>query len=361
MNVTLINWSSATWNPYSGCEEVSEECAHCYAKEIAEQKRGTLAFPHGFDLTMRPHKFKEPGALLRSQGPQLIFVNSMSDPGLTGSGKMKNPGSGQLAEIPDEALGRFWDTMADVPEHRYQVLTKRPLAVLEFLKRTKRTIPPSVWMGVTIGLQKSAWRLDALRRLRDEVGAKLIFVSAEPLLGSLRQLDLTGVDWLISGGMSGRRFAQVDQLRRKARTLTGEPQRKALAQAAGLERLFLVRRGEGENDYKVQPTEEGTRWVRELRDNCEKHGTAYWFKQWGGSNPHHGGRLLDGREHNGMPSHIPGAMPEGYTHKIPDAAATDVLAEMGVSMTQVVSPKPPRGDAKGTAPTKREQLHLGVL
>ena len=312
MNLTRIRWTMLTWNPFSGCEEVSPECAYCYAKSLAEQKRGTPGFPNGFDLTLRPHKIAEPS---RVREPSLIFCNSMSDPGLKG--------------IPDAYLDLVWDQMETVPRHRYQVLTKRPAEVLAYLKRRGRRVPPSVWMGVTIGIQGTAWRLNILKQFR-ELGARVLFVSAEPLLGDALKLDLNGVDWLIGGGESGNHALTPRRLRVEADSLLTacQPEEMPAAKrewaklrkrAASIEERFLVRRAAGTGAW--EPTERAIRLARQLRDDCAAAGTAFFWKQWGGSKPEVGGHLLDGVEHSGMPLLVPGAVPEGYVHAAAKAAA----------------------------------------
>jgi len=271
MNETGISWTQLTWNPMSGCTKISPECAYCYAHQLAEQRRGTLAFPNGFDLTIRPHKLAEPAKL---KSPSLIFTNSMSDPG--------------LEEVTDDYRDRILDAMEASPQHRYQVLTKRPEEVRAYLTRRGRKMPASVWMGVTVGVARAAWRLDELRLIE---GPVLRFVSLEPLLEPLT-LDLSGLDWAITGGESGTHASQPEVLARR----------------------FLVRPG-SKGEKRWVPREDRADWVRSLRDQCDAAGTAHWFKQWGGPRPESGGRLLDGRTHDGMPSHVPGAMPAAYVHR----------------------------------------------
>lgn len=282
MNETEISWTQLTWNPMSGCTKISEECKHCYAEQLSEDKRGTLAFPRGFDLTLRPHKLAEPA---RIKAPSLIFCNSMSDPGLD--------------ILPDDYRHRIFDAIDATPRHRYQVLTKRPAELLAWFKRTGRRLSPSVWIGTTIGHPKRIGRADALRGFRD-VGARVLFISAEPLLGDLVGAGLTmdGIDWLITGGESGRHASNPDEL----------------------EARFLVRRNER---GRWAPREDRIGWVRRLRDEADRTGTAHWFKQWGGPRPTSGGRLLDGRTHDGMPAHVEHAMPAGYVHEIPALKPVD--------------------------------------
>lgn len=269
MNETRINWTELTWNPASGCMKVSPGCKFCYADSLAENKRGTLAFPGGFDLTLRPHKLREP---FKAKRPSLIFTSSMTDV--------------FFDQIPDEYRHRIFDTIEQTPQHRYQVLTKRPEIALAFSR--ERRLPRNVWIGTTIEHQETAYRADVLR----EIDASVRFVSAEPLIGPL-VLDLSGIGWLISGGESGAHLSKPKH--REARA--------------------LVRAGDRSKGERLwEPREDRIPWVRSLRDQCEAAGTAFWHKQWGGPRPDSGGRLLDGREHDGMPTHIEGAMPEGYVH-----------------------------------------------
>lgn len=270
MNETQINWTELTWNPMSGCHKISTECAYCYAHTLAENKRGTAAFPNGFDLTIRPHKLAEPA---RVKAPSLIFCNSMSDPG--------------LEEIPDQYRHRILDAIESAPRHRYQMLTKRPDVWHGFLQRSGRKLPDSVWMGVTVGHASTTWRVDELKK----IAASLRFISAEPLL-DLVPFDLNGIDWIIGGGESG--------------THASDP--KILANR------FMVRRG-GPRESLWVPREDRIDWARNLRDRAVKCGTAFWWKQWGGPRPTSAGRMLDGVEHDGLPTHIHGAMPDGYDHR----------------------------------------------
>jgi protein gp37 len=245
MNATGIAWTDVTWNPMSGCEKVSEGCKFCYAEALAETKRGTRAFPNGFELTFRPHKLAEPGKLKR---PSLIFVNSMSDL--------------FWEQIPDDYRDQVLDVIDATPQHQYQVLTKRPSEMLRYSRR--RPLPGNFWAGVSIENQRNAGRLEILKAVHADVR----FVSAEPLLGPLN-LDLTEIHWLIAGGESG---IQV------TKNLVG--QHRAL-----VERV----------DGRWVPKSDACAWVQTIRDSCLRYGTKFFFKQWGGPRPASGGRLLDGR------------------------------------------------------------------
>lgn len=265
MNETEILWTELTWNPASGCTKVSAGCKYCYAENLAENKRGTLAFPVGFDVVCKPHKLGEPAKLKR---PSLIFTNSMTD--------MFHD------KIPDSYRDRILEAMYAAKQHRYQVLTKRPEAAEAYF--SKRAVPDCMWLGVTIEHQLTAGRLDILKR----INAPVKFISAEPLLGPL-SLELTGIDWVIGGGESGSHVMDA-----------------GICDVRGLVR----RTPKG----KWEPRDDRTEWVRGIRDQCVAAGVAFFFKQHGGSRPTSAGRLLDGRTWDEMPAK-PGAMPATYVHK----------------------------------------------
>jgi len=252
VNDTGIAWADFTWNPVSGCKKVSAGCKFCYAETSAESKRGTPAFPNGFDLTLRPHKLDEPYSL---RGSKRIFVNSMSDM--------------FWEEIPDDYLDTMLRVIENTPQHQYQILTKRPDEMLRHSRR--RPLPSNVWAGVTIENQQTADRLDILK----QVDVPIRFVSAEPLLGPLA-LDLTGIHWLIGGGESGDQISSTEVGRRRA----------------------LVERVNG----RWVPKAEGLAWMRSLRDQCLSAGIAFFFKQWGGPTSRSGGCVLDGRTWHDFPS-----------------------------------------------------------
>ena len=221
---TDIEWTDSTWNPVTGCTKVSAGCDHCYAETFAERWRGTPGhyFERGFDVQLRPDKLDWP---LRKRKPQRIFVNSMSDL--------------FHDQVPDEYIARVWAVMALAPRHTFQVLTKRhgrmrsllgseffaglvymalnailaqynppaPVApdtimsALDNFARGHFMVLPNVWLGVSA--EDAKWakiRGDALR----ETPAAVRFFSCEPLLGAIDDLDLTGIDWVIVGGESGR-------------------------------------------------------------------------------------------------------------------------------------------------------------
>lgn len=253
MNETGIVWSEKTWNPFSGCEKVSEGCKFCYAETIAT-KMGKVAFPNGFDLTLRPHKLREPFAL---KEPTLIFPNSMSDL--------------FWDKVPAEYLHKVIDVMEQTPQHEYQVLTKRPERMLAFSKTRK--LPRNFWAGVTVENDRWLERISILK----QVEAEIRWVSAEPLLSALPHMNLKGIHLIITGGESGNHLWEQKVQDRRA----------------------MVR-----YDRKLKqwvPKPECVQWIRDIRDNCQEFETSFFHKQWGGNYPEAAGRLLDGRYHSEMP------------------------------------------------------------
>lgn len=230
---SAIEWTNATWNPVTGCDQVSPGCAHCYAKTFAERWRGVPGHPYeqGFDMRLWPERLEQP---LKWKRPRMIFVNSMSDL--------------FHEDIPFGFIERVFEVMGKAEQHVFQILTKRDQRLAELAD----DLPwhPNIWMGVSIENRRFVGRADSLRN----VDAAVRFISAEPLLGPLEGLDLTGIDWLIAGGESGPRHRPVK-----------------------------------------------TEWILELRDRCLNEGVAFFFKQWGGARPTSGGRVLDGRTWDEMP------------------------------------------------------------
>ena len=184
-----IEWTEATWNPVTGCNEVSPGCAHCYAKTFAERWQGIPGhvYEQGFALRFWPERLDVP---LRWRKPKTIFVNSMSDL--------------FHEQIPFEFIARVFDTMSAAHWHTFQVLTKRHERLAELAPHLPW--PSNVWLGVTIENRRFIQRADYLR----QVPAAVRFISAEPLLGPLEGLDLTDIHWLIAGGESGARHRRID-------------------------------------------------------------------------------------------------------------------------------------------------------
>jgi protein gp37 len=229
-----IEWTSASWNPVTGCDQVSPGCAHCYAKTFAERWQGVPGHPYeqGFELRLWPDRLELP---LRWRKPKLVFVNSMSDL--------------FHERVPLDYIEAVFDVMKRADHHVFQVLTKRHERLAELAPHLPW--PQNVWMGVSIENRRFVHRADYLR----EVPAAVRFISAEPLLGLLEGLGLNDIDWLIAGGESGAGHRRV---------------------AADC--------------------------VRDLRDRCTEEGVAFFFKQWGGRTPKTGGRELDGRTWDEMPT-----------------------------------------------------------
>jgi len=233
---TGIEWTEATWNPVTGCNKVSPGCKHCYAERMAErlQAMEQTNYAHGFALTLQPHMLELP---LSWKRPQTIFVNSMSDL--------------FHDDVPIAYIQRVFDVMRRAHWHRFQVLTKRANR-LSRITRLGPFIdwPPNVWMGVSV---ENADYVDRIKRLR-ETGAAVKFLSLEPLLGPLPDLNLRGIDWVIVGGESGPGARPMDPA-----------------------------------------------WVTDIRDQCVAAGVPFFFKQWGGVHKKKAGRLLDGRVWDQMP------------------------------------------------------------
>lgn len=183
MQLSPIEWTDATWNPVTGCTQVSPGCAHCYAKTLAERFRGVPGHPYegGFDLQLRPERLTQP---LDWKKPRTVFVNSMSD--------LFHP------EVPDSFIRNVFEVMNKARKHRFQVLTKRSSRLAEL--SNSLPWPKNVWMGVSVENQRFTYRVDDLRT----VPANVRFISCEPLLGPL-DLNLESIHWVIAGGESGPR------------------------------------------------------------------------------------------------------------------------------------------------------------
>jgi protein gp37 len=235
---TSIEWTDATWNPVTGCTKISPGCDNCYAERFSERFRGVPgnAFEHGFDLTLRPERLEQP---LGWRQPKMIFVNSMSDL--------------FHKDVPDSFISKAFDTMERANWHTFQLLTKRSSLMRDFLRRRygNGRGPLHMWCGVSV---EDGARKSRVRHLRD-TPAGTRFLSIEPLIGPIGELDLNGIDWVIVGGESGPRARPMDP-----------------------------------------------EWVREVRDQCQQAGVAFFFKQWGGFRPKSGGRTLDGREWSEFPA-----------------------------------------------------------
>jgi protein gp37 len=230
-----IEWTNSTWNPLTGCDQVSPGCAHCYAKALAKRLKamGNVRYSNEFELTLHddlldlPHYWK---------APRMIFVNSMSDL--------------FHEDVPVDFIQRVFETMNKAKRHVFQVLTKRHERLAKIAEEGLVEWTPNIWQGVSIENNRFAHRADYLRR----VPAFIRFLSCEPLLGPLDNLDLTGIHWVIAGGESGHDYRPV-----------------SLAN------------------------------LRVIRDKCLDTDVPFFLKQIGGLRPTSGGKLLDGMEWQQMP------------------------------------------------------------
>jgi len=231
---SAIEWTDSTWNPTTGCTKVSEGCDNCYAERFAERWRGVPGnyFTRGFDLQLRPNMLDRP-AMWKTR--RLIFVNSMSDLFHVG--------------VPDSYVDEVFDRMERVDRHVYQLLTKRPERLRRYVRKRygRSQAPRHIWFGASVESGKYAWRVDMLR----DVPAPVRFLSVEPMIGPIGEVDLSGISWVIVGGESG-------------------PGKRPM----------------------------NPDWVRDVRDRCVASGTKFFFKQWHKANT---GRLLDGRTWDEMP------------------------------------------------------------
>lgn len=227
MAQSKIEWTEETWNPITGCTKCSNGCTHCYAATFARrlQAMGNPRYINGFEVTIHEDLFERP---FEWKKPKLVFVNSMSDL--------------FHENVPDDVIIQLFDVMNRSPKHTFQVLTKRSKRLVELSLKIKWT--KNIWMGVSVENQNSLFRCEDLK----ETDAYIKFISAEPLLGPLSTINLSGIDWLIVGGESG----------------------------AG-----------------SRPIEEN--WVLELQQLAIETKTAFFFKQWGGFNKKKNGRLLNGK------------------------------------------------------------------
>ena len=230
---SAIEWTESSWNPVTGCTKISAGCAHCYAERMARRlyAMGQPNYRNGFEVTCHPDTLELP---LKWKKSQMIFVNSMSDL--------------FHKAVPAEFIGEIFFTMNQARWHTFQILTKRADRLRQLAPRLKWT--PNVWMGVTVENSAHVDRIDRLR----EVPAAVRFLSLEPLLGPLPELDLTLIDWVIVGGESGPGARPMDPA-----------------------------------------------WVLDLRDQCLNAGVAFFFKQWGGVRKKKAGRLLEKRTWDQMP------------------------------------------------------------
>lgn len=241
MSTTKIEWTDATWNPVTGCTKMSAGCAHCYAEVMSRRLKamGVSKYKDGFTIAVHEDSLNEPK---KWRKPRTIFVCSMSDL--------------FHKDVPFVFVDKVMNVIEETPQHRYQLLTKRADRMEAYFQT--REVPQNVWIGVTVEAQSSKSRIDNLRSIQN---APIKFLSCEPLLEDLGELDLNGIDWIIVGGESGN----------QARPMKEE-------------------------------------WVLNIQHQCKAAGKAFFFKQWGtwGSDgvkrdKHKNGKKLGGKIFQAMP------------------------------------------------------------
>ncbi len=233
MAKSSIEWTESTWNPVTGCTKISPGCKHCYAERMAKrlQAMGQPNYREGFQVSLHEPTLELP---LGWKKPQVIFVNSMSDL--------------FHKDVPEGFILEVFDVMRRAHWHTFQVLTKRAERLEEL--NPKIAWPDNVWMGVSVENQDYTFRIDHLRK----TGAKVKFLSLEPLLGPLPKLNLKGIHWAIVGGESGPGARPLDPA-----------------------------------------------WVVDIRNQCLRAKVPFFFKQWGGVQKKKAGRILEGRTWDEMP------------------------------------------------------------
>jgi protein gp37 len=235
MSATKIEWTEMTWNPVTGCTKVSPGCRNCYAEVMSRRlmAMGQEKYRNGFKLTLHPETLAEPYTWKKSK---IVFVNSMSDL--------------FHQNVPIQYVQKVFDVMNDNPQHLFQILTKRAERLLDYDQQGKLNWSHNIWMGVSVENQGTTFRIDCLRQTR----ARVKFLSCEPLLGPLPDLNLDQIDWVIVGGESGP----------KARPMEAD-------------------------------------WVIDIMEQCKKANIKFFFKQWGGFNKKKAGRKLQGKIFDEMP------------------------------------------------------------
>ncbi len=234
MAQSSIEWTEMTWNPTTGCTKISAGCKYCYAEVMAKrlQAMGIEKYKDAFKVRVHPEALDAPYTWKKQK---VVFVNSMSD--------LFHP------QVPLSFIKKVFKVMNET-QHVYQVLTKRADRLLEVHAELKWT--HNIWMGVSVEDGRVIERIDLLR----QTNARTKFLSCEPLIGPLNNMNLTGIDWVIVGGESGRKPRPMDP-----------------------------------------------DWVLDIQDQCESADVAFFFKQWGGTNKKKAGRLLNGRTYEDMPEY----------------------------------------------------------
>lgn len=233
MKPSKIEWTESTWNPSTGCTKISAGCANCYAEVMTRRLHamGLEKYKDGFNLTCHYNELKLPYTWKK---PRMIFVNSMSDI--------------FHENMPFDFIKAVFRVMNECPQHTFQILTKRADILEKYYTLLDWT--PNIWMGVTIENDKVTKRIDSLRK----VPAFVKFLSIEPLISAIPNLNLLNIDWVIVGGESGQ----------KARPIKEE-------------------------------------WVLDIKKQCDQKQIPFFFKQWGGKNKKASGKLLQGKIYCQMP------------------------------------------------------------
>ena len=253
MRETKISWASTTWNPVHGCSKVSAGCDRCYAETLSLRmgwtKKAWTGENAAENVKVKPHKLREPYTY---KEPCRVFVNSMSD--------LYHP------LVPDDYLAKVFDVMVDLPQHVFQILTKRPRRAA----RWQGEWSPNIWQGTSVENKKTLFRIDQLR----ECQAKTLFLSLEPLLEPLGELNLTGIHWVIVGGESGKGYREMDHA-----------------------------------------------WARDIRDQCVDKGVAFFFKQSAAYRTEMGTELIEADDTKSTWQQFP----DTFTPEAPEAEQTGQL------------------------------------
>jgi protein gp37 len=238
MASTKIEWTESTWNPITGCTKISTGCKFCYAEVMAKRLKamGQEKYRNGFELTLHPDVLNEPYTWKKGK---MVFVNSMSDL--------------FHEDVPVEFIQRIFQVIKENPQHVFQALTKRADVLRYYDSEGWLDWPHNLWMGVTVENSSVIKRIDLLR----QTGARVKFLSCEPLLSPLPEMNLHGIDWVIVGGESGR---------------TPRPMKEE--------------------------------WVIDIKEQCQSANVAFYFKQWGGTNKKKTGKILEGKVYKEMPEII---------------------------------------------------------
>jgi protein gp37 len=228
-----IEWTENTWNPVTGCTKISNGCKNCYAYTLAKRLKlmGNLKYSNGFNIALHDYCLDDP---LNWKKPSIIFVNSMSDL--------------FHEDVPMEFIKKVFDTMNKASWHTFQILTKRVERLAAVANQLNWS--PNIWQGVTVESGAYKYRVDYLRRVPSAVR----FISFEPLIGEIKNIDFTGINWSIVGGESGFQARQMKE-----------------------------------------------EWVLNIKEECERQGVLFYFKQWGGINKKKTGRTLLGKTWDEMP------------------------------------------------------------